>query len=244
MNTTYYKIIPRHIAMSGRFEVGKTYEYVGELSPNNDCYYCYENPIQHIEYYNGPVNLFEVEIGSEFISHRDGVLTNKMKLIREITGEEKNSLLSGTIHDDSLGIKKSYVSGLLHSEDDQPAIIWYDSDCPDRIKAQYWYKHGERHREGDNPAVILADGTREWHKNGMLCREGDQPAVIMGDGNEFWYKKGLLHRDGDKPAIIRKDGSCKWYQNGTLHRAGGRPAIIYANGTKKYYINGRPTFFQ
>jgi hypothetical protein len=32
---------------------------------------------------------------------------------------------------------------------------------------RYWLKNGEIHRDGDEPAVIWADGTRDWYKNGQ-----------------------------------------------------------------------------
>ena len=58
-----------------------------------------------------------------------------------------------------------------------------------------WYKNGKRHREGDQPAVIRADGSQEWYKNGKLHREGDEPAYIGADGTQEWFKNGYRHRE-------------------------------------------------
>ena len=44
-------------------------------------------------------------------------------------------------------------------------------------------EYGDRHRDGDPPAVIHADGTRQWFRHGELHRDGDEPAVIYADGN-------------------------------------------------------------
>ena len=68
------------------------------------------------------------------------------------------------------------------------------------VSIESFYKEGELHREGDQPAWIhyYADGSvsREWfYKEGKRHREGDQPAVIMyhADGSvssEKFYKEG------------------------------------------------------
>jgi antitoxin component YwqK of YwqJK toxin-antitoxin module len=55
---------------------------------------------------------------------------------------------------------------------------------------QYWYKNGERHRDGDLPATIYPNGTKTWYKNGTLHRENDLPAVIWPDGTQKWFKNG------------------------------------------------------
>ncbi len=56
--------------------------------------------------------------------------------------------------------------------------------------AQYWYQHGELHRDGDQPAVIGADGTQMWYQHDLLHRDGDQPAVIRDDGTQEWWVNG------------------------------------------------------
>ena len=104
---------------------------------------------------------------------------------------------------------------------------------------RYWYKNGKQHREGDQPAVIWADGSQEWYKNGKLHREGDEPAYIGADGTQEWFKNGKLHREGDQPAVIWADGYQAWYKNGKRHREGDQPAVIRADGYQAWYKNGK-----
>ena len=117
-------------------------------------------------------------------------------------------------------------NGDRHSFMGQPAEISYENG---KIKNQFWYKKGERHRDGDLPARIGYDcngqiSYQEWYKKGVLHRDGDLPAEIFYDSNrqityKGWYKKGKLHRDGDLPAEIwyYPSGEIKrqhWYKNG------------------------------
>jgi hypothetical protein len=105
---------------------------------------------------------------------------------------------------------------------------------------RYWYKNGQYHRDGGQPAVIYADGARYWYKNGQFHRDGDEPAVIQADGTRYWYKNGRFHHDGGEPAAILADGTRYWYKNGQPHRDGDQPAVIYADGTRYWYKNGQP----
>lgn len=97
---------------------------------------------------------------------------------------------------------------------------------------------GKLHRDGDEPAVIHADGVKEWWKNGKYHRNGDGPAIIYPSGTKEWWKNGERHRDGDKPAVIRADEVKEWWKNGERHRDSDKPAIIYPNGTKVWWKNG------
>ena len=115
----------------------------------------------------------------------------------------------------------TYKNGVLHSYNDDPAII---------NEYIQWYKNGKRHREGDLPAVI-SEYIEEWWMNGKRHREGDKPAVISGDRQE-WYKNGKLHREGDLPAVISGDRQ-EWWMNGKRHREGDKPVII-SGGTVIY----------
>ena len=81
-------------------------------------------------------------------------------------------------------------------------------------------------------------GMHRWHQNGRLHRDGDQPAIIWANGTQSWYQNGLCHRDGDQPAILWADGTQEWCQNGQRHRAGDQPAIVGANGRQEWYQNG------
>ena len=41
-----------------------------------------------------------------------------------------------------------------------------------------WLCNGKRHRDGDLPALVWADGDQEWWQNGQWHRDGDQPAIV------------------------------------------------------------------
>jgi hypothetical protein len=78
-----------------------------------------------------------------------------------------------------------------------------------------WYNRaGQLHRDGDLPAIILANGVQQWYKDGKRHRDGDLPAFISAIGDQYWYKDGKLHRDGDLPAFIDADGRKSWFRNG------------------------------
>jgi hypothetical protein len=160
---------------------------------------------------------------------------------------------SDLVHDSA-----TWTRSLLHRDDDQPAIVhangtqeWYKDDKRHREGdkpaiiyangngAQEWYRDGKRHREGDKPAIIYANGTQCWCKDGELHRNDDQPAVVCTNGAQEWYRDGKRHRDGDKPAIIDSDGT-QWYRDGKRHRDGG-PAIVFLDGRKHWYKEGKPS---
>jgi antitoxin component YwqK of YwqJK toxin-antitoxin module len=85
-----------------------------------------------------------------------------------------------------------YKDGLLHRDDDKPAIIYVGGD-------KLWFQNGKLHRDGDKPAGIHEDSTiKEWYQNGECHRDGDKPAVIHSDGYKEWYKNGeRYHHDTD-----------------------------------------------
>jgi antitoxin component YwqK of YwqJK toxin-antitoxin module len=91
----------------------------------------------------------------------------------------------------------------------------------------------------DEPTEIDDKGHRRWrNKKGQLHRDGDKPAVILANGTQYWFRNGEIHRDNDLPAVIRASGTKEWYQHGELHRDNGKPAIVYGDGTKEWYKNG------
>jgi hypothetical protein len=132
--------------------------------------------------------------------------------------------------------------GKSHSFNDQPATIWSDG-------VQEWYKHGEYHRDNDQPAYIDppdyigSSGLKEWYQHGKLHRDNDQPAVITSNNSKQWYQQwyqhGKLHRDNDQPAYIQSSGTKQWYQHGKLHRDNDQPAYIGSHGTKEWYQYGK-----
>ena len=106
------------------------------------------------------------------------------------------------------------------------------------LSTRKWYQHGLLHREGDQPAIVHADGTLEWYIKGQRHREQDQPAWIGADGTREWYQHDQHHRDGDRPAIIRVNGTQEWYVKNQHHRENDQPAIIDVYGGKVWYHHG------
>jgi hypothetical protein len=143
---------------------------------------------------------------------------------------------------------------LLH-RDDGPAVFWSDG-------TQEWYRHGKRHRDSDQPALILThqskDKRKEWWVNGQLHRT-EGPAIIWENGREKWFCQGKCHRIGgpaikyefggeewwlhnqlhreDGPAVIASDGTQMWYYHNQLHRAEG-PAVIFPDGHTEWWTEG------
>ncbi len=97
--------------------------------------------------------------------------------------EESPTIIGNNLH--------WYRNGVLHSEDDKPAVIYQDGDLR-------WFKDGYLHREDDKPAVVNQDGYLRWYKDGKLHREDDKPAVInrdgYRDGYQLCYKNGISYR--------------------------------------------------
>ena len=71
-------------------------------------------------------------------------------------------------------IKSVHVRGVLHSVNDQPAIVRDLVYYPVMI----WYAHGTLHRDNDRPAFIWRDRYTEWYRHGVRCRDGDRFASI------------------------------------------------------------------
>lgn len=132
-------------------------------------------------------------------------------------------------------VRKWYSHGLLHRENDLPALEVQDDHDNDLFLRREWHVHGKLHREGGLPALEYC-GQQQWYRHGVLHRDDDLPAVVQR-GLEEWHKDGLLHRENDRPAVI-ECGTKKWYVQGKLHRERGLPAIEDANGSKQWYRHG------
>jgi hypothetical protein len=76
--------------------------------------------------------------------------------------------------------------GKFHSFNDQPAVIWTNG-------TQWWYHHGEIHRDNDRPAIVNY-GTQDWVQHGQFHRDNDQPARIFANGCKEWYRHNILYK--------------------------------------------------
>lgn len=129
------------------------------------------------------------------------------------------------------GRQEWYKDGLLHRENDLPAVIHADG-------TREWYKDGQRHRDHDLPAIIHSNGKQMWYLNGLKHRDNDGPSVVYPNGTQKWYYKGLKHRPYNRPAIIKTDGTQKYYYFGKLHSYSDLPAVVYPDGKQLWYLNG------
>lgn len=75
----------------------------------------------------------------------------------------------------------------------------------------------ETHRDGDKPAIIRSNGSKEWWVDGVPHRDNNQPAVVCYDGTELWFVKGKRHRENIQPAVIYPDGTKEWWVNGKCY---------------------------
>lgn len=164
--------------------------------------------------------------------------------------------------------KKYFKNGLLHN-DKEPAEANYKVHYRGgtyivKLYSESWYKNGQLHRDGDNPAFVRYSNnyvdlpTLEiYYKNGVITRE-KKPAKIDYQfkhcdriKNEYYYKDGQYHRGNDLPAVILRDendniAKQEWYKDGLKHREGNKPSYIATNSNgrvecEKWYKNGIPT---
>ena len=73
---------------------------------------------------------------------------------------------------------KTYKNGLLHSFNDEPAIVYADRS--------EWYSNGKLHRVG-KPAICYTDGSVAYFIKGKRHRDNGLPAVIKANGDCEWY---------------------------------------------------------
>jgi hypothetical protein len=109
-----------------------------------------------------------------------------------------------------------YKDGLLHRDDDLPAV-WIP-----RLDVKEWWQNGKMHREDDKPAY-KSPTMSKWYKYGLPHRRLN-PAVVINDDSiniDVWYKHGKLHSrtiNGRKlPAIsmeIYGEVYKYWYRDG------------------------------
>jgi len=94
------------------------------------------------------------------------------------------------------GADKWYQEGMLHRDNDLPAIISRDG-------VQQWFQNDLRHRDKGRPAVVFPNGEKWWCKEGRLHRGNDLPAVIFPDhyyrdNLYFWKGREFIFKNGEK----------------------------------------------
>lgn len=228
----YYKAFNKDMTCRAfQYIVGETYSIKEDPVMCEKGFHCCANILNCLEYYSVHNSRFcEVEIGPISITMKGKTVTNQITIVRELNGEELESMLSGfaLFSDDSL---RWFCKGKLHRENDLPAVIRTNCDSE-------WWSNGLLHRRGDKPAIDYSL-KQEWYKNGKRHRENDLPAVIIKHYVHEWWYNGKQHRENDLPAVIYADGGLAWWYNGKRHRKNNLPALIRTNSDKEYWENGK-----
>lgn len=91
------------------------------------------------------------------------------------------------------GTERHFINGAYGRESDLPSIIYPDG-------TMVWcIENPKRGGFGQSSAVVHLDG--------------DEPAIIRANGDLLYYRFGKLHRVGG-PAVILSDGTNKWFNEG------------------------------
>ena len=99
-----------------------------------------------------------------------------LPISRKLMAKYKDGLHT---HKNSFGGLYWNKNGLLHRNDDKPAVIDVDGTLQ-------WRQNGQLHRDGDKPAFIGSNWTLDWCQNGNRHRACG-PAVIYSDGKLEWW---------------------------------------------------------
>lgn len=95
---------------------------------------------------------------------------------------------------DSKGNTRWYKNGVLHRDNDLPAVIY-------KIKIREWWKNGQLHR--DKKPACIAFGLKVWAQNGVFHRL-DGPAVEAYGGRKKWYIHGIEYTKDEFEACLKK----------------------------------------
>lgn len=87
---------------------------------------------------------------------------------------------------DKLGTIRWYKNGLLHRDNDLPAVIWSDG-------TQEWFIHGKRHRDNNLPALVKNENHMEWWLNGNCHRENGPATIhVYGSAQTVFHQYFIL----------------------------------------------------
>jgi hypothetical protein len=92
------------------------------------------------------------------------------------------------------GSEENYNNGVLHSEDDKPALVIKSIQINSIRKSKQeienmWY-NTENHSPPLEKLLNLKRKFQAWYTNGFLDRK-DKPAIIYSNGKEEFYEKGI-----------------------------------------------------
>lgn len=111
---------------------------------------------------------------------------------------------------DTDGTKRYFQNGAYGREDDLPSIESADGSLhwyiPNPERGQPRERDAVQHRIG-GPAIERANGDRLWYQMGKLHRDDDEPAVVLNDGTKKWFSEGDCVRaefpDGTPIKIVK-----------------------------------------
>lgn len=135
-------------------------------------------------------------------------------------------------------------NGVVHRDDDLPAVIVFDPDDPTIPAKQEWWQNGYRHRDRDKPAIVREyrdNADYHWFQKNRAHRVGKPAELEYVKGRlwkELWATDGKIHRDeAEGPAITYFDVDSgflsleSWYKNNALHRRNGPAKTWYFDDT-------------
>jgi hypothetical protein len=184
------------------YKIGETYEIkedpiIGKLG----FHFCCMPLDLDMSYSNSKQTTYAiVEIDGKVVHRIYMSVTNKIKIIQQITREQLLNYISNGIFEAMDGRIYYFKDNKFHRDNDLPAIEFADGH-------KEWYIDGIKHRHTDLPSIVYGDGFMIWMKNGIVHRDtkdlhdNDLPAVRLPNGSAEWWKN-------DK--FIKFDDNFKW----------------------------------
>ncbi len=122
---------------------------------------------------------------------------------------------------DEFGTTKHYRDGALHRDDGGPAVY--------NDYSLQWWRHGQKHRDNDLPAVIIADtmddmGYREWWQNGVKHRETGKAVIRTDRLGQYWLDGHMYENKTEHAAAVQDKRAAE--ANATFKNGGKSDVIV------------------
>ena len=114
--------------------------------------------------------------GSSIVQYDDKTVTNIITIGDMLTRDDIFTLMPAKVTRTD-GTLQWFKNGLLHSYDDNPAVIYPSG-------TRVWCKNGFIHRKKDLPAIIYTNGTMAWYKQAKYSRSDNKPVVVMTEAKK------------------------------------------------------------
>ncbi len=201
---TFYKAFDKDLCCRKlQYTIGETTFVEGDIKMCVNGIHCCKQALSCLQYYRRDDSRFcEVVPSGEMITEGNKTVCRSITVVRELTGEELSTLLTG------------------------PYKSWYDNGQP---RIEYTYKDGRKnglykewHENGQlQIEFTYKDGAKEgqykiWHENGQLWNECTYKDGKLDGPYKKWYTNGQLW-EGCSFKDDKQDGSSKeWYADGRL----------------------------